>query len=300
MAAASSEVLALCALLCALVADSSAEGRNGGPLCVDGTYEHGGRLCCLCSAGQHLKEHCTANLQYGVCEHCPPQTYSIQPNNLKSCEPCSSCSPNANLEVKEACTPARDTKCGCKTDHYCKSQGTVEKCRKCSPCEVCPEGIKVACTANNNTVCEDKMGGGTIAGIIIFLVLLLCAIGLVLFLYYRTKNRKKKQNNGSEAEMEALKAQDVDLLRHLPGIAKIVEWDDMKEVATRSKIQDLVIKSCEQEHPNDSQEKTLHLLKIWEERQGKEASKMLVKILEENKKRGKAEKIIEQLSKPPA
>ncbi|XP_037321626.1 tumor necrosis factor receptor superfamily member 6-like [Pungitius pungitius] len=306
MAAASSEVLALCALLflCALVADSSAEGRNGGPLCVDGTYEHGGRLCCQCSAGQHLKEHCTANLQYGVCENCSANLYNIQPNSLDSCEPCTSCShPNANLEVKEACTPVRDTKCRCKKDHYCSSDDT-EKCRICHPCEVCPEGIKVACTANNNTVCKDKMEEGTRNGMIMGLVaIVLCVIGLAsffLFKRYRKRNGSQDIIRAPEAEMKPLTAQVVDLQPHLPDIAEIIGWKDMKEVATRSGIQDPVIESCQLDHPNDSQEQTLQLLKIWVEMQGKEASNMLVKILEENKKRGKAEKIIEQLSKPPA
>ncbi|KAL6101969.1 fas [Pungitius sinensis] len=305
MAAASSEVparLALCALLCALVADSSAEGSNGGRLCVDGTYEHGGRLCCrLCSAGQHLKEHCTADLQYGVCENCSANTYNIQANNLDSCEPCTSCShPNANLEVKEACTPVRDTKCRCKKDHYCSSDDT-EKCRICHPCEVCPEGIKVACTANNNTVCKDKMEEGTRNGMIIGLVaIVLCVIGLAsFFLFKRYRKRNGNQDMISpEPEVPLLTA--VDLQCHLPDIAEIIGWKDMKEVATRSGINDTVIESCQLNHPNDSQEQTLQLLKKWVEMQGKEASNMLVQILEKNKKRGKAEKIIEQLSKPPA
>ncbi|XP_068577198.1 tumor necrosis factor receptor superfamily member 6-like isoform X2 [Cebidichthys violaceus] len=135
-----------------------AEGRNESNPCVDGTYDHGGRRCCLCNAGQYLKEHCTTDLQYGKCENCAPKMYSSQPNDLDSCEPCTSCSqPNANLEEKEPCTSGSDAKCRCKKDHYCSS-GT-ETCRICNPCRECPEGIKVACSASNNTVCNEKIEG---------------------------------------------------------------------------------------------------------------------------------------------
>ncbi|TNN81814.1 Tumor necrosis factor receptor superfamily member 6 [Liparis tanakae] len=77
--------------LLAHVAPTVAEG-NGSLPCVDGTYEHGGRICCLCGAGQYVKEHCTTSQSYGVCELCAPNTYSSLPNSLDSCEPCTSCS----------------------------------------------------------------------------------------------------------------------------------------------------------------------------------------------------------------
>nr|XP_040034416.1 tumor necrosis factor receptor superfamily member 22 isoform X1 [Gasterosteus aculeatus aculeatus] len=301
MAAASSEFPALCALLflCVLLAESSAEGSTANSSCVDGTYGYGGRSCCLCSAGHYLKEHCTANLQHGKCEHCPPNTYSIQPNSLRSCELCSSCSqPNANLEVEEACTPARDAKCRCKKDHYCSSDGT-EKCRICHPCEECPEGIKVACTANNNTVCGQTEGVNK-TGIIIGLVSIV-VIGLLLVGFFMLKRHLGKRNgnmdvtSAPDVEMQPLKAPVVDLQPYLPDIARIIGWNDAKAIATRSGIQNAVIESCLLNHPNDSLEQALELLNIWVEKQGKEASNILVKSLQDLDKRGKAEKIIELL-----
>ncbi|TNM99307.1 hypothetical protein fugu_012340 [Takifugu bimaculatus] len=84
--------------------------------CVDGTYKHDGRDCCLCAAGLYLMEHCTETLQYGKCEACKDDTYSN------------------NLEEDEPCTPARNRKCRCRKDHYCSSK--LEICRLCNPCKV--------------------------------------------------------------------------------------------------------------------------------------------------------------------
>lgn len=87
----------------------------------------------------------------------------------------------------------------------------------------------------------------------------------------------------------------VDLQPYLPDIARIIGWNDAKAIATRSGIQNAVIESCLLNHPNDSLEQALELLNIWVEKQGKEASNILVKSLQDLDKRGKAEKIIELL-----
>ncbi|XP_068424369.1 tumor necrosis factor receptor superfamily member 6 isoform X2 [Clinocottus analis] len=198
MAAVSSRLPVWCifgvlASFLAHVATSSAEGRNDSLPCVDGVYEHDGRTCCLCAAGQYLKAHCTTSKQYGDCKHCAQDTYRSQPNSLESCEPCTSCSqPNANREVKQSCTSASDTKCQCKKDHYCS--GGTETCIICNPCKECPEGIKVACTSNNNTVCNEKVEGvhniGIIIGIVVFVVVLLA---LLAFFCIRKRRRARQQ-----------------------------------------------------------------------------------------------------------
>ncbi|XP_056292069.1 tumor necrosis factor receptor superfamily member 23 [Pseudoliparis swirei] len=304
--AAASTTLPVWRTFCVLVpllvhaAPTVAEG-NGSLPCVDGTYEHGGRICCLCGAGQHVKEHCTTSQPYGVCEHCAANTYSSLPNSLDSCEPCTSCSqPNANLEVKRPCSSASDATCRCKKDHYCSS-GT-ETCRICNPCKECPDGIKVACTSNNNTVCNEKVEGvhniGVILGIVAISVI---GLGLLAFYFIRKcwkkRNRDPAQPSSADPEMQPLAAPVVDLQPHLSDIAETIGWRDMHVVALKSRIESAIIESCRLDHPNDSQEQTLRLLQIWVESQGNEASRILIESLQNSNRRAKAEKVIAILSR---
>ncbi|XP_031695548.1 tumor necrosis factor receptor superfamily member 23 [Anarrhichthys ocellatus] len=276
-----------------------AEGIESSNPCVDGTYDDSGRRCCLCSTGQYLKDHCTTDLQYGKCERCPPKTYSSQPNNLDSCEPCTSCSqPNANLEEKEPCTSAVDTKCRCKQDHYCSS-GT-ETCILCNPCKECPEGTKVACSAHNNTVCNEVNNNGVIISSIVGSLigtLLVALIAYCICKRYRTRtfNPDQLTNVASDVEMRQL-LKVVDLQPHRSDIAKAIGWKDMRDVARRSGISEKDIESCQLDNPDDSQEQTVQLLNKWMEKQGKEASKNLIKILDQNDKRTTAERVMEILS----
>ncbi|XP_034408489.1 tumor necrosis factor receptor superfamily member 23 [Cyclopterus lumpus] len=285
--------------LLAHVATSAAEG-NSSLTCVDGIYEHGGGICCLCGAGQYLKEHCTTSEQYGECELCTRNTYRSLPNSLDSCEPCTSCSqPNANLVVKQACTSAIDAKCQCKKDHYCSS-GT-ETCIICNPCKECPKGIKVACTSNNNTVCNEIEGKphiGLIMGIVAILVI---GLGLLALFYIRKRYQRRHQipsvPSAADPEMQHLAAPVVDLQPHLSDIADIIGWRDMQVVALRSRMENATIESCRLDHPHNSQEQTLQLLQIWVESQGNEASRILIQSLQNSSRRGKAEKVKDILSR---
>ncbi|KAA8583710.1 hypothetical protein FQN60_014918 [Etheostoma spectabile] len=167
-------------------ASSTNEGQNISQSCVDGTYEHEGKKCCLCGAGLHLEEHCTVNLQIGKCKTCLKETYSSHPNNHESCEPCTSCSqPNV-----------------------------------------------------------------------------------------------------------------VDLQAHLPDIVEVIGWKVMKDLAMRSTITDPTIEACQMNHPGNIQEATLELLKIWVEKNGKEASRNLVQILHKSGKKDRAERVMDILSRP--
>uniref|UniRef100_A0A3Q3WL91 Uncharacterized protein n=1 Tax=Mola mola TaxID=94237 RepID=A0A3Q3WL91_MOLML len=242
--------------------------------CVDGTYRHDGRYCCRCGVGLRVDEHCTENLGNGKCESCPDETYSSEPNGQTFCEPCTSCSqPNDNLEVAENCSPASNRRCQCQKDHYCAS-GT-ENCRLCHPCNKCgAEGIKVECTGNNNTVCNDKIEGKAYLSATICHVL--CCINWnlsCLSLYFLER----------------------DIGPLLPDIAKVIGWRNMRDVAMRSSILDTVIESCRLNHPGDTQEQTLELLKTWVEKEGSDAGKKLVECLRKSHKNTKAKKILYHL-----
>ncbi|XP_032397614.1 tumor necrosis factor receptor superfamily member 6 [Etheostoma spectabile] len=280
-------------------ASSTNEGQNISQSCVDGTYEHEGKKCCLCGAGLHLEEHCTVNLQIGKCKTCLKETYSSHPNNHESCEPCTSCSqPNANLEVDEPCTPARNARCRCKKDHYCSSD--IKTCKICYPCKVCEKGIKVACTANSDTVCSEGYNTvGIIVGITVPVVVILLVISLGLWLWRRNRKRQQQvelMNVTSEENSHFLRV--VDLQAHLPDIVEVIGWKVMKDLAMRSTITDPTIEACQMNHPGNIQEATLELLKIWVEKNGKEASRNLVQILHKSGKKDRAERVMDILSRP--
>uniref|UniRef100_A0A8C5I2A6 Tumor necrosis factor receptor superfamily member 6 n=1 Tax=Gouania willdenowi TaxID=441366 RepID=A0A8C5I2A6_GOUWI len=84
--------------------------------------------------GQYLTKHCTVSPDDRKCEQCVEGTYNSHPNNQETCLPCTSCShQNANLEVATACAVNRNTRCQCKTDHYCTSF-SAGSCKVCDPC----------------------------------------------------------------------------------------------------------------------------------------------------------------------
>ncbi|XP_039994468.1 tumor necrosis factor receptor superfamily member 6 isoform X2 [Xiphias gladius] len=271
--------------------------RNRRQLCDYGDYKYEGRTCCLCGPGQKLESHCNTRPNDQQCKQCDSGTYSSHPNSQPSCEPCKSCDhPFANLEEAEPCTPAANTKCRCKKDHYCGS-GT-EICSLCHHCKECgAEGIKVACTSTNNTVCNDKTQGGnswTIIGITVPIVIF-AAVMVAVFLWRRRKLRNRRQimapttEDPDDVEWQYLNG--LDLQPHLPDIAAELGWKDMHDVAVRSGIPKATIESCQLDHHRDSEQQTLQLLGRWVEKEGRDAPKKLIQILEKSGKRYKAMRV---------
>ncbi|XP_067466401.1 tumor necrosis factor receptor superfamily member 6 isoform X1 [Thunnus thynnus] len=272
--------------------------RQDSNFCIDGTYVHGNRSCCKCGAGQLLIQHCTVNPNDRKCDHCKEGTYTSHPNFQTTCEPCTQCDDKANLKVDEPCSPDRNTKCRCKEDHYCDKE---EPCTFCFPCKVCGAyGIKVACTATSNTVCN---GGNT-------LIIILCVIILIIFILIglivlrRWKRRRAQQNinqqengNATLVEMRPLKVPRVDLTPHLPEIAEHLTINDMKAIAMRDGIPQGTIDNCQLDHPNNAQQQTIQLLKIWVEKQGMDASVKLIQNLEDSGKKLIAEKVVDILTR---
>ncbi|XP_060895893.1 tumor necrosis factor receptor superfamily member 26 [Labrus mixtus] len=306
MTADSNKVSALfivCVLIFTLVSFPSASCQtDAGSPCEHGTYRHEERDCCRCGVGNKLKAHCVANLQYGECEPCEPGTFSSQPSQEKFCEPCKHCHhPNENLEEAEPCTPPRNAKCRCKPDHYCI--GDIKNCLLCHPCKKCgAEGIKVKCAGNNNTVCNEEIKGGNqaaiIAGIVVAVLLLIIAAAAAVFIW-RKKSRSGGQviasgTNGN-VELLPLRVPEVDLQHLIPDIATAIGWKDMKKLAIRSHVPTATIETCELDHPGDSGEQTCKLLTIWVEKEGRQASKRLIEMLNESNKKVKAERVMDLL-----
>ncbi|KAL3971956.1 actin-binding protein IPP [Sarotherodon galilaeus] len=276
-----------------------ASSVNGNKRCEDGTYDYEKRSCCKCPVGRRVTQHCT-NQNDTKCEICKSGTYNSVPNGLETCHPCTSCAhENANLEEEDKCTAGKDTKCRCKKDHFCSS----EICTICHPCKKCDiGGIKQACTANSDTVCNENGGGnlsgGAIAGIVI-LVLIIIIAGAIFALIWKKWSKQKKENENHENDKkdDIPLLPDVDIEPHLPDIARELGWRDARNLALRSGINAATIDTCEMDYRNDAEERTLQLLLKWVQKEGKQASKKLIENLEEMNQKKKAEQIRDILSK---
>lgn len=64
----------------------------------------------------------------------------------------------------------------------------------------------------------------------------------------------------------------------------------------RSEIKKATIDSCKLDNPGDSQAQTLQLLGIWVEKQGRDASQVLIRELNEIDKKLKAQDVIDILN----
>ncbi|KAM3605734.1 uncharacterized protein V6R79_003827 [Siganus canaliculatus] len=271
--------------------------------CQDGTYEHGKRTCCLCGIGYHLEQHCTSVPADRTCTPCREgETYMSQPNDLTSCDSCTSCShENDNLEEDEPCLPSRDRKCRCKKDHYCVSWTNSKSCMLCQPCAQCgSEGVKTECTNSSDTVCNDKRQGtnlGIVVGILVAVIAILAAAAVGFWFIRKRKLRQQTTRHPSgEDPADALSQamidlKDVDLQPHLPDIAELIGWNDMKNAAMRGKIPETSIENCALNHPNDHSEQALELLGVFVQHHGSEAPNKILRILQDMGKKAKAEKL---------
>ncbi|XP_077350996.1 tumor necrosis factor receptor superfamily member 6 isoform X2 [Festucalex cinctus] len=266
--------------------------------CADGMYQHDTRICCLCAIGQRLKEHCTAaHPQDTQCELCEPGTFNSHPNQNRNCQRCTSCSHrNANLGVETACTRARDATCRCDAHHYCIS-AKDQDCKLCSSCTECgTEGVKVACTATNDTVCNDKLEERSYAWAVVAVVCAVVAtIVIGLCIRRNGKKRRGQQQRPIQSTSDTMEMQPINIpytSRHLPAIVEQLGWTTMSKVAIWSGMNPVIVESCQLNHPHDSQEQTLQLLKTFVQEKGKDAMDNLIQILHDIKQKDKAQKSI--------
>lgn len=90
---------------------------------------------------------------------------------------------------------------------------------------------------------------------------------------------------------------DVDIVPHLPDIARELGWKNARTVALRTGISEVTTESYEMEYRNDAEERTLQLLFKWVEKEGKQASKKLIENLVDMKQKKKATQIRDILLK---
>ncbi|XP_063063880.1 tumor necrosis factor receptor superfamily member 14-like [Engraulis encrasicolus] len=124
-------------------------------VCGKAEYYSGEGCCPVCSAGYHVRKHCTEYTST-TCAPCPPATFTDHPNGLSSCSSCRVCDNSAGLSLKTECISTSDTLCEPLEGHYCTDpikdgcQGAVEH-TKCSPGQY----IKEKGTSSSDSVCGD-------------------------------------------------------------------------------------------------------------------------------------------------
>lgn len=132
--------------------------------------------------------------------------------------------------------------------------------------------------------------------------MVLAVAGAVFYYRKRQAARKRQSSVGntphgkSDDTLQPLNVPDVDIQPLLPQIAVQLSWKDMEHLAMQVGIAQTAIEACQLDHQGDSQEQTLQLLRKWVESQGKSSSKKLVKMLSDNGKINKAEKILDILN----
>ncbi|XP_030235104.1 tumor necrosis factor receptor superfamily member 6 isoform X1 [Gadus morhua] len=275
--------------------------------CQDGNYTVNGKTCCLCAAGQLLTKECEVNPEDRDCEFCEPgRTYNNKPNSETFCEQCTSCTqPNANLEVKEECTTAKDTACRCKQGYFCLS----EPCISCNPCNKsrCEElGVKNSCTGTKDTVCKERseVPAAILPVAIIFGIVLAAAVGFAFafaawkmkWCCFKTSNVGFEGTDGKYVESSSLALledayldKDGNFSKLIPDIASLVGWGDMRNIAMADGFKKTILDNIQQNNPKQAEEQTISLLTEWEEKHGREAARMLMKALLKNNKNSKAQ-----------
>ncbi|XP_056465457.1 tumor necrosis factor receptor superfamily member 6-like [Gadus chalcogrammus] len=270
--------------------------------CQDGNYTVNGKTCCLCAAGQLLTKECEVNPEDRDCEFCEPgRTYNSKPNSETFCEKCTSCTqPHANLEVKEECTTAKDTVCRCKQGYFCLS----EPCISCDPCNKCEElGVKNSCTGTKDTVCKERSEvPAAILPVAIFIgLVLVAAVGFAVaarkkkWCCFKTSNVGFEGTDGKYVENSSLALleddKDGNFSKLIPDIAELVGWYDMKTIAMADGFKQTILDNIQQNNPAQAEEQTISLLTEWEQKHGREATRMLMKGLLKYNKNAKAQEL---------
>ncbi|XP_058493051.1 hematopoietic death receptor isoform X2 [Solea solea] len=115
-------------------------------------YSHNNLCCVLCPAGTHMTAHCTRSGEMGKCEACDDGlTFTEHGNELNRCRECKRC--RSDEELVKPCTTTLDAECQCKSGRFCSPDEACEVCKKCKRCGKDEEVVR-NCTATTNTECK--------------------------------------------------------------------------------------------------------------------------------------------------
>lgn len=88
---------------------------------------------------------------------------------------------------------------------------------------------------------------------------------------------------------------EVDIHPHLPEIAAIIGWKDMKAIAMAHNISSVTIESVQFDNPGNSEEQTLKLLSHFHEVCSHEAAEKLIQSLKTKRRNYKADNVLHLL-----
>ncbi|XP_006831501.1 PREDICTED: tumor necrosis factor receptor superfamily member 6 [Chrysochloris asiatica] len=237
-------------------------------ICEKGQYHvASSNLCCqLCPPGKKKTNDCSVNGKLPNCSFCQEgEEYTEEANFLEKCRKCGICDKEHGLEVEQNCTKIQNTKCRCKANFFCDDNS----CEHCYPCNVCEHGVIEKCTPTRNAKCKEKGSKPEALWLCSLLVLIIPAI-----------------------------IWDVDLSKYISHIADQMTINQVKEFVRKNGIHEARIDEIKNNHPQDTAEQKVQLLRAWYQLHGKKgAFSTLMKGLKKAHLCALAEKIQEIVEK---
>jgi len=83
-----------------------------------------------------------------------------------------------------------------------------------------------------------------------------------------------------------------DLSPHVPAVAEVVGWPEMRDIAMATGTTAVTIDNCRRDNPGDGREQTVQLLLQWVEAQGGRASAVLVEQLRTRHRTATVEQVL--------
>ncbi|XP_037660366.1 tumor necrosis factor receptor superfamily member 6 [Choloepus didactylus] len=265
-------------------------------MCSEGLHR-GGQFCCQpCPRGTRKDTDCTVDGGKPNCVSCQEgEEYTDKDHYSSKCRRCSFCDGEHGFEVEENCNKTQNTKCRCKSNFFCN----IPLCEHCEACITCEYGIIEKCTPTSNTKCKEK--GSTSNSLLWCLLLLLLIIPFIYWMMRRHRKSKKErichhEVTASTTEMVPMNFPDIDLSKHISNIAGQMKINQVKEFVRKNGINEAKIDEIKNDHPQDTAEQKVQLLRNWYQFHGKkDAYNTLIKGLRKANLCALAEKIQESV-----
>ncbi|KAK3583860.1 hypothetical protein CHS0354_022908 [Potamilus streckersoni] len=117
-----------------------------------------GRLCYMCSPGQHLVADCIRSGEVARCEPCKKGFFQTVENVALTCQQCTKDCTQQNQKFIEVCNSTRDNICQCSSGYFkLNEEGFCKKHRTCVP----GQGVKSPGNKDRDTICESCIAGKT-------------------------------------------------------------------------------------------------------------------------------------------
>ncbi|XP_071071887.1 tumor necrosis factor receptor superfamily member 6 isoform X2 [Dasypus novemcinctus] len=237
-------------------------------VCSEGLYP-GGQFCCLlCPPGTRKDTDCITDGGKSKCVLCPEgEEYTDKEHYSSKCRRCSLCDEEHGFEVEKNCTRTQNTKCRCKSNFFCNSSS----CEHCEACITCEHGIIEKCTPTSNTKCKEK-GSRSYSLWWCFLLLFLLAVPIIYLVRRYRRSKQERIVPCKTTEMLPMHFPDIDLSKYITYIAGQMTLNQVKEFVRKNGVQETRIDEIKNDHPQDTAEQKVQLLRIWYQSHGKKGA----------------------------